>query len=383
MTEQTPLRIVHCFRAPAGGVFRHVRDLVDAHTAAGHQVGVLCDTATDGEHEKALLDALEPKLALGLIRMPIERSIKPSDITALKKAYDHIKSLQPDVLHGHGAKGGAIARIIGSFLRVNRYRVARLYSPHGGSLHFRRASLKGQVILRAERFMERFTDSLVFVCDYEKETYAARVGEPEVPWHRIHNGVSESEFTPVAKTAEGVDLLFIGNLRDLKGPDVFIDAFLRAERIVGRPLSGLIVGNGPQREDYARKIGLLGLGGRLGVQPAMPARDAFALTDIVVVPSRNESLPYIVLEALAADKAVIASRVGGIAEILGAASPALVPPGDADALAAVMARALGEPGWKSAAMPSADTLRASFSTPVMADAMLELYREALAEQAAG
>lgn len=378
MTEQKPLRILHCLRAPAGGVFRHVRDLVDEHVAAGHQVGVLCDTATDGDHEKALLAELEPKLALGLIRTPIERSIKPSDIAALKKAYNHIKSLQPDVLHGHGAKGGVIARIIGSFLRVNRYRVARLYSPHGGSLHFRRGSLKGQVILNAERFMERFTDRLVFVCDYEKNSYFSKVGEPRAAWRRIYNGIGEAEFAPVPKRPEGVDLLYIGNLRDLKGPDVFIEAFLRAERIVGRPLSGLVIGNGPQRDEYALRIGLLGLGSRVEIRPAMPAREAFALTDIVVVPSRNESLPYIVLEALAAGKSVIASRVGGIPEMLGAASEALVPPGDPDALAAVMARALTEPGWKERTMPSAETLHATFSTPVMAGAMLDLYRDALA-----
>lgn len=383
MSEQKPLRILHCLRAPAGGVFRHVRDLVDEHVAAGHRVGVLCDTATDGEHEKALLAGLEPKLALGLIRTPIERSIKPSDIAALKKAYDHIKSLQPDVLHGHGAKGGTIARIIGSFLRVNRYRVARLYSPHGGSLHFRRASLKGQVILRAERFMERFTDSLVFVCDYEKDTYFSRVGAPRAPWRRIYNGVGEAEFAPVPKAAEGVDLLYIGNLRDLKGPDVFIDAFLRAERIVGRPLTGLVIGNGPQREEYARRIALFGLGSRLEVRPAMPAREAFALTDIVVVPSRNESLPYIVLEALAAGKAVIASRVGGIPEMLGPESAALVEPDDPDALAGTMAKAVTEPDWKERTMPSAEALRARFSTPVMAGAMLDLYRELLAKQEAG
>lgn len=383
MTEQRPLRILHCLRAPAGGVFRHVRDLVDEHVAAGHQVGVLCDASTDGDHEKALLAELAPKLALGLIRMPIERSIKPSDLMALRRAYQHIKSLQPDVLHGHGAKGGAIARIIGSFLRVNKYRVARLYSPHGGSLHFRRASLKGQIILRAERLMERITDSLVFVCDYEKNTYIERVGSPRARWQRIYNGISEAEFSPVTKEADGVDVLYIGNMRDLKGPDLFIEAFLRAERLIGRPLTGLMVGNGPQRDDYAKRISMLGLGNRLRMRPAMPARDAFAFSDIVIVPSRNESLPYIVLEALAAGKAVIASRVGGIPEIFGAESEALVPPGDAEGFASALVRALSEPDWKDRTTPSPETLKASFSTPVMAGAMLSLYRELLATGPAG
>lgn len=379
MTEARPLRILHCLRAPAGGVFRHVRDLVDEHVAAGHQVGVLCDSSTDGAHEQALLDELAPKLALGLIRTPIERSIKPSDLVALRAAYKHIKSLQPDVLHGHGAKGGVIARIIGSLLRVNRYRVARLYTPHGGSLHFRKASPKGQIILRLERFMERFTDELLFVCGYEMQTYISKVGKPRVPYRRVYNGISNAEFVPVPKDArEGVDLLYIGNLRDLKGPDVFIEGFLRTERLVGHPLKGMIVGNGPQRDEYASRIDSLGLGNRLWMQPAMPARSAFALTDIVVVPSRNESLPYIVLEALAAGKAVIASRVGGIPEILGPQSEALVTPGDSDELAATMAKALTETGWKDRVMPPVPALQERFSTSVMAGAILDVYRELLA-----
>ena len=383
MTAQRPLRIIHCLRAPVGGVFRHVRDLVDEHVKAGHEVGVLCDSNTGGDFERTLFEEMEPKLSLGLIRMPIERSIKPSDLLALAQAYKHIKSLQPDVLHGHGAKGGAIARIIGSLLRVNRYSVARLYTPHGGSLHFRRASLKGQVILRTERFMEHFTDSLVFVCDYERDTYFERVGKPRCGSRRIHNGISEPEFEPIAKEPDGVDLLYIGNLRDLKGPDVFIEGFLRAERIVGRPLSGLVIGDGPQRDDYARRITMLGLGSRLHMRPAMPARKAFALTDLVVVPSRNESLPYIILEALAANKGVIASRVGGISEILGKDSAALVEPGNPDALAAVMAKALTEPGWKEITMPSRETLKANFSTPVMANALLQLYRDVLDGKVSG
>lgn len=164
-----PLRIIHCFRAPVGGIFRHVRDLAEQHSAAGHQVGFLCDSTTGGEHEERLFDQIRPFLALGLTRLPIRRSVSPGDAAALWRSYKQIKELQPDVLHGHGAKGGVLARTIGSALRVNRYCVARLYSPHGGSLHFSAASLKGQGVLRLERVQERFGDALVFVCDYERE----------------------------------------------------------------------------------------------------------------------------------------------------------------------------------------------------------------------
>ena len=62
MAEAQSLRIVHCFRSPIGGIFRHVRDLAEQHSAAGHQVGILCDSSTGGAHEEKLFEAILPKL---------------------------------------------------------------------------------------------------------------------------------------------------------------------------------------------------------------------------------------------------------------------------------------------------------------------------------
>ncbi|MBW7947649.1 MAG: glycosyltransferase, partial [Sphingomonadaceae bacterium] len=106
----TSLRIVHCFRAPVGGVFRHVRDLAVAQAAAGHQVGFICDSTTGGALEDSYFAAIADSLALGVTRMPIGRNIGPGDVAAGWRTYRTIKKLRPDVLHGHGAKGGALAR---------------------------------------------------------------------------------------------------------------------------------------------------------------------------------------------------------------------------------------------------------------------------------
>jgi glycosyltransferase involved in cell wall biosynthesis len=309
----------------------------------------------------------------------MRRSIAPSDLAALYRSYKHIKSLRPDILHGHGAKGGVLARLIGSALRVNRYCVARLYSPHGGSLHFDRSSLSGKVVLQLERFQERFGDALVFVCDYERRTYEEKVGKPLKTARVIYNGIGEAEFEPVPAVISAVDFLYIGMLRDLKGPDVFIDAFARTERAVGRPLSALMVGDGPDRERYEAMISERGLGRRLTMMPAMPARKAFALTNFVVVPSRAEAMPYIVLEALAAGKPVIASRVGGIPEVLGVKSAALAVPGDATSLSDVMTQALQTPEWHDRVMPKPSDFKAVFSASVMADDMLHLYQDLLGQ----
>ncbi|MGQ3214105.1 MAG: glycosyltransferase family 4 protein [Shinella sp.] len=383
MTDDRPLRIIHCFRSPIGGIFRHVRDLAEFHAKAGHDVGIVCDSLTGGSFEDSLFDEIRPYLSLGLVRVPISRAVSPRDIGAFWKCYREIKSLQPDVLHGHGAKGGAIARLIGSALRVNRYCVARLYSPHGGSLHYDRKTVAGFSILTAERLLEKLGDALVFVCDFERDAYLARVGKPRVRAERIYNGIHDRDFETVYSREDAVDFLYIGMLRDLKGPDVFVDAFARTERLVGRPLSALMIGDGPDKEKYQKMMLRWGLGRRIGLLPAMKAYDAFAMTRNVVVPSRAEAMPYIVLEALAARKPVIASRVGGIPEVLGRDSIALANPGDADALARVMVDAVSDPAWFAKVMPDSATFKQTFSASVMSSSLLRLYRDILAKQNGG
>ena len=378
MAEARPLRILHCFRSPVGGIFRHVRDLAEQHAKAGHQVGILCDSTTGGAYEDALFESIMPHLALGLTRLPMHRSLGLSDITTAIRTSREIKNLQPDVLHGHGAKGGAFVRLVGSRLRVSRSCVARLYSPHGGSLHYSERTLRGQTYFAIERLLERWTDSLVFVSDYERLTYTDKIGKPRAPWQLIHNGLREHEFEPVGSAAGAADFLYIGMMRDLKGPDVFIEALRRAEQLAGRPLRSVMVGDGDDKPRYQARLDALGMGGRVAMHDAMPARQAFAMARTVVIPSRAESMPYIVLEAVAAGKPVISTRVGGIPEILGTDFAGFVPPADAEALAVAMSKDVQQPDWLATAMPDMERFRSQFSSTTMAGRMSELYQDCIA-----
>ena len=357
-----------------------MRDLAEEHAKAGHQVGILCDSTTGGAYEDGLFEAIMPHLALGLTRLPIRRSLGISDITTAVRTFSEVKNLQPDVLHGHGAKGGAFVRIVGSRLRVSRSCVARLYSPHGGSLHYDEKTLRGQAYFAIERLLERWTDSLVFVSDYERQAYEKKIGKPRAPWRLIHNGLREHEFEPVASAPDAVDFLYIGMMRDLKGPDVFIEALRRAEQLAGRPLRGVMVGDGDDKPRYKARLEAIGMGGRVTMRDAMPAREAFALARTVVIPSRAESMPYIVLEAVAAGKPVISTKVGGIPEILGPDFAGFVPPGDAKALAAAMAHTISDPGWLPAAMPDMSNFRSHFSARTMAERMSAAYQDCLARK---
>ncbi len=374
MTEK-PLRIVHCFRSPVGGIFRHVRDLVDAQVKAGHQVGIVCDSSTGGAYEDKLFEAVEPKLALGLYRVPMKRHIGPGDIIAAWQTYKAIKKLNPDILHGHGAKGGAYARLFGSVLRVFRYRVARVYSLHGGSLHYSDNILSGKVFFLIERLLGLMTDQLLFVADFERKAYEQKIGNSS-KGTVIYNGLREEEFIPVVTAPDAADFLFIGMMRDLKGPDLFIEALRKASSLVRKPLSAVMVGAGDDLPNYKRTVEFKGLSSRVKFFEPMPARQAFAMAKCVVVSSRAEALPYIVLEALGAGKPIIATRVGGIPEILGENSIGICEI-SSDAIAEKMQLFSEGTAKVIAGMPSKTELKARFGADVMAAQIEDRYRAAL------
>jgi len=371
------VNIVHCFRSPVGGLFRHVADLARAQSAAGHRVGLICDSSTGGALEEKTFETLRPSLELGLLRIPMRRGIGPSDLIASWRVRGRIGRQNPDVLHGHGAKGGAYARFIGTLLRATGNSVARIYTPHGGSLHYASGSAAGRVYFAIERGLTGLTDAFAFVSQYEADTFAAKVGRVDRPLVIVPNGLRPDEFEPVVANAERTDFLFIGMLRDLKGPDVFAAALKHLTETRETPPTALIVGDGPDRDRLVADVENAGLGAHVSFHDPMPAREAFARARAVVVPSRAESMPYIVLEAIAAGLPLVATDVGGIPEIFGADADALISPGKVDDLARAMAALLDAP---SEAMVRATKLKSRvqthFSVGAMADAVDSAYRAA-------
>lgn len=378
---EAPLRIVHVIRAPVGGAFRHVADLARAQSAAGHAVGILCDSTSGGAFENAAVERLAPALQLGVIRLSMSRQVSPKDLMALRGVLGHVGGLAPDVVHGHGAKGGTYGRLIGTWLGRRRP-VARLYAPHGGSLHFDPRSKAGRVYFAVERLFERMTDAIIHVSEYEARIYREKVGVPRCRAVVIHNGLRPDEFMPVSPADDARDLLFLGEMRELKGVDVLLEAVARL-RSEGVRATAMLVGGGADRERFLELAGTLGIAEQVEFRPPMPAREAFALGRIMVVPSRAESLPYVVLEGIGAGLPVIATRVGGIPEIFGPRADTLVPPADLEALAAALRRMLDDPeGARREAAAQLDYVRPRFAISRMADETMGLYRGILAAKGA-
>jgi glycosyltransferase involved in cell wall biosynthesis len=140
-----------------------------------------------------------------------------------------------------------------------------------------------------------------------------------------------------------------------------------------------MVGAGDDLPNYKAQAARLGFGDRVTFHDPMPARKAFALARTVVVPSRAEAMPYIVLETLAAGKPMIATNVGGIAEIFGHDKAGIAEP-NVTAIEAHMISVLGDENAWAALMPDQTTLKARFGADVMAASIERAYFAALAHR---
>ena len=151
-----------------------------------------------------------------------------------------VAQAKADVVHGHGAKGGAYARMV-----FGNKRAVRAYTPHGGSLLFGHDTLDGKFYLATERLLMLRGDLFLFESAYSAEVFAAKSA--------IRAAWSASFITachvPSSNrcTARRNRIMFMGELRHIKGIDVLIDAIALMHRN-GRNVTATLVGDGPDRE---------------------------------------------------------------------------------------------------------------------------------------
>jgi glycosyltransferase involved in cell wall biosynthesis len=371
--SMSKFRILHCLRAPVGGLFRHVCDVSAAQAAAGHDVAVLADSAATDTLTTQRLAALAQHLSLGLHQVPMSRDIGWRDFTASRATAALARRLQITIIHGHGAKGGAYARLAARRLKAERAPARAFYTPHGGSLHYAPTSLKGRIFMALERNLLRDSDGIIFESAYSAEVYARNVAAVSCASQIIPNGLLPHEFSSHAPAADATDIVFVGELRRLKGVDLLLHAI--AQPFGVKAATATIVGVGPDAAEFRALADSLGLGARVSFPGAMPAAHAFALGQILVMPSRAESFPYIVLEAAAATVPLVATAVGGIPEIVAGTDTTLVAPDDVGALRAAIAQTLADP---VAAQARAERLRtrieARFTVERMSRDILSFYQ---------
>jgi glycosyltransferase involved in cell wall biosynthesis len=376
VVEGQPLRILHATRAPVGGIFRHILDLANGQADRGHHVGIIADSLTGGERAEQAFAEIAPRLKLGVHRLPIRRDPLPTDFLVWARVRRMIRQLKPDVLHGHGAKAGTFIRV-----RTGGNDTIRVYTPHGGSLHFPLSTLKGNLYARIERALMDKTDLFLFESAFARDTYQRTIGVPKGLVRCVFNGVTANEFDPIVKAEDATSVVYVGEFRHIKGADLLIDAVARL-RADGRPVTLTLAGDGEETANLKAQVQQLDLGEAVRFIGHVKARYGFSKGSVLVVPSRGDSMPYVVIEAAAAGIPMVAANVGGIPEIFGPDhADALFAPGLASAMADAVEGALDD---LDAAQARAKSLRERiflhFSQKAMVEGVLAGYRDAFANR---
>ena len=370
-----PLRILHAVRAPVGGIFRHILDVANGQADRGHHVGIIADSMTGGERAEAALAAIAPRLKLGVHRLAIRREPVPIDAVVWAHFMRLIRKLKPDVLHGHGAKAGAFIRLKGRSAKT-----IRVYTPHGGSLHYPLTTLKGAIYSRLERALMNRTDLFLFESAFARDTYQRTIGKPSGLVRCVFNGVTANEFDPIPVADDATDIAYVGEFRHIKGADLLIEA-VALLRAGGKQVSLTLAGDGEELEALKAQIARLGLTEAVRFIGHVKARHGFSKGKVLVVPSRGDSMPYVVIEAAAAGVPMVAANVGGIPEIFGEHTEALFAPNIVGAMADAIETALDDPeGALERAKRLRERIFLHFSQKAMVEGIMAGYRDAFANR---
>ena len=283
-----------------------------------------------------------------------------------------LHTLRPDIVESHHLKSHAL-------LSVARRRAAVPWIAwHHG---YTSTDLKVLAYNHVDRWSLPKADLVVTTCEPFARTLTG-FGVADDRVRVVHNAVVAPRMMAPswARAQLGLSqqcvLLAVGRLSREKGIDVLIDACARITGPIRQNLLVLVAGDGPdksrlERRARRRRVAARFDGHRSDVSPYYAAADIFAL------PSRSEGSPNALLEAMAAGKAIAATAVGGVPEILDARSALLVPSDDAPALASALARLIAFPDLAARFGAGARSASTRFSPDQRAARVLAIYRTVL------
>jgi glycosyltransferase involved in cell wall biosynthesis len=261
-------------------------------------------------------------------------------------------------------------------LRRRSQNVIRVYTPHGGSLHFPLDTVKGALYSRLEGALRDNTDLFLFESAFARDTYLRTIGKPKGLVCCVFNGVTADEFDPVARADDATDVVYVGEFRHIKGADLLVDAVARLHAD-GKPITLTLAGDGEEMQSLKSQVQRLALDHSVRFIGHVKARFGFSKGRLLVVPSRGDSMPYVVIEAAAAGIPMVAANVGGIPEIFGPHTTALFAPNIAGAIADAVESALEDPaGAQARAKALREIVFLHFSQKAMVEGVMEGYRDA-------
>lgn len=364
----------------AGGAEALVVTFAEGVDREQHRLFVACLNGAEGVNAQRLRDAGVPVTDLGA------RSLR--DVRAFRRLLALIREERIALIHAHltyAAIWSAVASRLTGVPAVASLHVSpdATRALRDTARHRIATSLRDR-LLRA--ILNRWSRAVVMVSGALRDDYLARGLEPRKV-RVVHNGIDLGRFDRNREEArarlerelaiphDAPVVATVAVLRPKKGIEVLLEAVRKV-----RGASFVIIGDGPKREEWSALATAFGVADRVRWAGFRTDVDALlAGCDLFVHPSLDDAFPTVLLEAMAAGLPIVASRVGGIPEIVTpGVTGELVPPGDAAALASAIDAVLGNEDTLRLMREAARTYSSRFSTSAWIARLTAVYREAAA-----
>jgi len=366
------IAVLQVMEATEGGTRRHLRDLVSALDRPSFRVTLAVSCGRDPAFGASDVPAYRAQ-GVSAYEVPMRRRIAPlSDAVALFKLVSVIRRVRPQVIHAHSSKAGFLARLAGLLCRV-----PVVYTPHG----FPFLMTCGERSRWLYRFLERSVrgaTAAVIAVSEEEVREALSLGYARDRVFLVRNGVDPVACGAITvRETEPLCVGFFGRLTRQKGPDVLLGAI--PEVISHLPhVTFCFCGGGEMADALQSQAEAKQLTACVKFNGAYAEGEAVARmrdADVIVMPSRWEGFPYEVLEAFQAGVPLVASKVGGLPDVIrDGENGLLVEAESSEALCDAVLSLLREPQLRRRLAEQGRADLARYTAGAMAAAIGEVYQ---------
>ena len=322
--------------------------------------------------------------------LSLVRRISPfNDLKAFVSIFRMLHTCKPDIVHTHTSKAGILGRLAAWVVRVPII----IHTPHGHVFYGHFGRSLSRIFLRIERLLGRITHHQIALTPEEGNDYlnlgVSKPGNSSV----IHSGVDVHRFSKGAKkrtmkreelaiSPDSLVIGYVGWLIPIKGVNYLVTAMAKVAEEHPKSLL-VLVGKGDDKSEeevrIKKQVANLDLTDRvrfLGWRPDVD--ELMGCFDIFVLPSLNEGMGRVLVEAMAAGVPIVASRIGGIPDLVkDGKNGVLVRPADATALEKIISDLLADEEKRNRMAEAGKKMCRSYSTEAMVGKIDDLYRELL------
>lgn len=385
-----PIRVLRVIaRLNMGGPAIHVANLAAGLETRGYHTTLVAGSLARGEDSMAFV---AERLGVEVVDIPdMQREVAPfHDVRSIRRLTALMRAERPHILHTHTAKAGALARA--AALAAGRARPPIVvHTFHGHVLKGYFGPGRTAFFKQVERSLARYSDVLVAVSPEVRDELVEHGVAPMEKFTVIRLGIPLADRLGDASAGLDYRVLYgipqdafvvgwVGRMTGVKDTDAVLE-ILRATRERDIDAVLCMVGDGPDRErleQVAHDLGIARSTYFVGYQTDIAGY--YRLFDAFVLPSVNEGTPVSAIEALASGTPVVATRVGGVPDVVtDGVDGFLVPPRDTEAAADRLAQLARDPELRGRLGETGRTnAQARYSVERLVDDVDRLYRELLA-----